>query len=1187
MTGDAAHPSPPKTPPPIPQAFPTSLPPFSPRQNLLSRQSDMERTSMKTFCGTGPRFDAETIAVGCSLIVRGLTTSPADNPITVLNRKIDSVVRKHPEMKNIPVVVKPFPVKESAWTSSAYIHLHDSLKPKDPNDEPRVDLLTEWKRALSYEEPSLEVKWTPNDAGQDRRCWIRFPDLSVANGYDVKAVQTPKILPIIRKVLEENKVPINYSYGCSTGPTINVALPSHADGLLDRGTIELPTYGLQRVTAVRQIEIENPYELAIVGAPDSVEGVGMILRDWLLDTYVDDDGNSLVTDSIREVTAQGVMIFVFSMIDWRSTVKVLEDSASGRFAETFSNRAFQSMVPPALLFHVNRDAIWPGKSTRQVFQKGADTANERFDMLSLEIAALRRDTAQVGARVDAVQVQLGSIATTVTTLASSVSAIQEGQAARDTAMLIQNHKSSLMTELSQAQTNKMQLETRLLLDTGMDETQVARFTAKIKQLEAREEELRSQIDHSANNFHAIMGAPVANSLPPLPNQSERRWCKRTSKSYQLRGSKLHRDSRRQSLSAVNRLITTTFERMRRGSGQEVRHHRRVFSSGPYDEWRSDNFDPSGAEWFATVEEGDEILWCFGQSEGLSCYVSERLPLVLYLAIAMLLSLVQVAAAAQTSSSASAAFTIYGMNANSMVHPHKIAQVNNVLQGRRPHVFVVTETRSQSKLSGHIGSDYRVFEEPAQPCKDHPTFTSKWGVMLGVRKDVQVKQVHTTSAQVFKGRVVMVDIVLTTAGGRCVSHRIIAAYAPWNPGGSELEAQFWPNLTRICQESDVPWTIVGDLNATVAQLERASGGSTNRLIFNRFIGDAAAVDLWSRQPDRTLRTDWTCRGGKAGGGSIIDRAVTSSATFVDGEIAVTDKYNDFVESDHRGIIATIIHAAPSSNEAEAPPLLSHLLARTLTREGPPPRIRVPLKAEKHKYDEFRQLVDRRIEREDLRRVPIADDEAFIQRYEQLTRIITGSATEVFGRKKPYQARKKAEVTNEKIQNIVGQQRNIGAAIYAEKMPRGHQSLRVMRLVDALKTEHRCVAMEYPSYLMYLQARRKALNKELYAAKKQEILTRAKEAERRKTRDTLRGASTKKLFQTDFVPHPFAVNDLDNPERLIADPEGVKKTTKEYFRRLFDRSNHVEAEKPWMLTSSVEEVKTRVKADPFEWPRRATL
>jgi hypothetical protein len=70
-------------------------------------------------------------------------------------------------------------------------------------------------------------------------------------------------------------------------------------------------------------------------------------------------------------------------------------------------------------------------------------------------------------------------------------------------------------------------------------------------------------------------------------------------------------------------------------------------------------------------------------------------------------------------------------------------------------------------------------------------------------------------------------------------------------------------------------------------------------------------------------------------------------------------------------------------------------------------------------------------------------------------------------------------------------------------------------------------------------------------------------------------------------PFTLNDLDEPDKLICDPKGVKATTCEYFKRLYDHTRIPEMPKPWIETSLVAQVKAHVLNGNFQWPQKATL
>jgi hypothetical protein len=93
----------------------------------------------------------------------------------------------------------------------------------------------------------------------------------------------------------------------------------------------------------------------------------------------------------------------------------------------------------------------------------------------------------------------------------------------------------------------------------------------------------------------------------------------------------------------------------------------------------------------------------------------------------------------------------------------------------------------------------------------------------------------------------------------------------------------------------------------------------------------------------------------------------------------------------------------------------------------------------------------------------------------------------------------------------------------------------------------------SEITILTNSRKLLHKRLFAERSKEIMTWAKLLDKRKITAVLLGNSTRKLAQNyDYVPLPLVIDELDNPEKLICDPEQVKSTTMEYFKRLYDHS-----------------------------------
>ena len=110
----------------------------------------------------------------------------------------------------------------------------------------------------------------------------------------------------------------------------------------------------------------------------------------------------------------------------------------------------------------------------------------------------------------------------------------------------------------------------------------------------------------------------------------------------------------------------------------------------------------------------------------------------------------------------------------MTHPVKVNHFNSVIGSGKPHVFVVNETKTCSKISKMLPfHNYDIYKESGEPADNHHIF--KWGVVVGVCKVIQVAQHVEITQRSLKGRVVAIDIILLTLDGGCFGHRIIGAY----------------------------------------------------------------------------------------------------------------------------------------------------------------------------------------------------------------------------------------------------------------------------------------------------------------------------------------------------------------------------------------------------------------------------
>jgi len=340
----------------------------------------------------------------------------------------------------------------------------------------------------------------------------------------------------------------------------------------------------------------------------------------------------------------------------------------------------------------------------------------------------------------------------------------------------------------------------------------------------------------------------------------------------------------------------------------------------------------------------------------------------------------------------------------------------------------------------------------------------------------------------KGRVIAVDVILPMLDGGCAGHRIIGAYAPWNPGSAGDVRHFWNDIAQLCLSSSTSWMMAGDFNATVSSCERVSGGADAREQYRWFLQVVNGHDLWSDIDDRSQARDWMCRGhGSHMEGNIIDWIVTSTLTLVDAGIFVADRHNDFVPfTDHRVIIGQLSHKSPvsiwkSDSSLFNPP------SRQSTAVS---RVKVPLKSEKDKYQTFQDLVDARIKAECISERFVMDDNSFIRHYKELGSVFKQVSEAVFGHKSPF-VKQKDIITNRQIKNIVKGIHAIGSAIRFEKSGHtAHISLKAIHAYHCVVADFNRVRGSDETLLQFLAKRRRVLHKSLFAERSKEIILRAK-------------------------------------------------------------------------------------------------
>ena len=315
-------------------------------------------------------------------------------------------------------------------------------------------------------------------------------------------------------------------------------------------------------------------------------------------------------------------------------------------------------------------------------------------------------------------------------------------------------------------------------------------------------------------------------------------------------------------------------------------------------------------------------------------------------------------------------SFYALNTNGFVHPTKIDATNRAISFRNPDIVVITETKTNSSRTSKLSyEDYQFFEERGIPASGHHLY--KWGVILGVKKGITVSQRVPVTHPALIGRLIAVDIVIPLDSRLGLTHRVIAAYAPWDIHDNSDTAVFWSEAAKLCLNNPNSWTLLGDLNATVIQAERKSGGTDARAHFTNFLRVSKGLDLWSKYPERSRFTDWTCKPRlSTNGGSIIDRIVTSSSGIIDSEILVADGHNDFVPmTDHRAIVGRLILKPPDRNS-------NHCLHDTPAPVLNNPRIKFPGFKDKHLFQAYCDETDSRIKLSGLHLRTVTDHNSFI-------------------------------------------------------------------------------------------------------------------------------------------------------------------------------------------------------------------
>jgi hypothetical protein len=158
---------------------------------------------------------------------------------------------------------------------------------------------------------------------------------------------------------------------------------------------------------------------------------------------------------------------------------------------------------------------------------------------------------------------------------------------------------------------------------------------------------------------------------------------------------------------------------------------------------------------------------------------------------MLVALLSFCSYANVLMTLSTTFNVLVLNSNGFGSSHglKIQNVNNFILARRLHVFVLSETNTGSKICNDLPNMEYAIHESTGVLQMGKKRGHKWGVAVGIQRDIQVLQHVQIQDDAAAGCLVALNIFLPTADGKEISHRFISCYASWDPGLNVLSRHF--------------------------------------------------------------------------------------------------------------------------------------------------------------------------------------------------------------------------------------------------------------------------------------------------------------------------------------------------------------------------------------------------------------
>ncbi|KDR77657.1 hypothetical protein GALMADRAFT_245786 [Galerina marginata CBS 339.88] len=351
--------------------------------------------------------------------------------------------------------------------------------------------------ALAAYAPKWEVAWAPAKPGVDKRMWVRFPEITATYG-DQDAARNK----IVSWMNEKGMTVCSSYFTIKTGLAINLACPQHVEEIVQKATHVIPGIkGPLKAVRLRQIEVENAFEMVITGVPTEYEDMDLLITKWLREKFQNDGQHTIAATRVPPNEPE---TFVFNMISWSETSKVLSSAAQEAFKTDFAKYG-QTLSPPQMLHQLNTNGIFKTGPTRieKAIEGGVGIIDQNFKDLRRLIDENQQKNEQ---QHMATQLQIASVTTTLGNAVQAINNLEDRVMTTQRALLTQSKEIGLSRNLADNTGTLLNLELHLLIES--DPAKKVQLQLLKDQLVERKRTIQTSLATNGREFLSIVNGPI-------------------------------------------------------------------------------------------------------------------------------------------------------------------------------------------------------------------------------------------------------------------------------------------------------------------------------------------------------------------------------------------------------------------------------------------------------------------------------------------------------------------------------------------------------------------------------------------------------------------------------------------------------------------------------------------------------